>query len=358
MGQSSSILPIDEQRRSALDEAIGRLFNFSESERIHLPVPPGVMLEFKSNSALDREFMDCVRAALASVGHRMGRTFGDPRNPLLVAVRTVAGLQSVKTHYGVLNIGLNDEIVESLIDLTRDTQFVYDCYRRFLMSFCCGVIPGAHRSPIRKSFDRALEMFCQRSGFADATEMSGEDLHLLCDMYKDLIFSHFGLVVPDDPMTQLEMATRAVATGINERRRAHPALCPANCADGLVIQSMVFGNMGHNSGVGLAWSRDPITGIKEDGGMYLSNAQGDDLRYGKRHPRPLCQIELNSCEIARQIRSVRSAFNHHLDTDYTFDFTVEHGKVYVLNYDRMPGKRSYSPANSFSGPVAVETRAA
>ena len=310
-----------------------RALPLGESTQLHVPAPPGFTIRFDDDGMLERQFMDSVRAALASIEHKIGHSFANPRNPLLVAVRSAREVRLARGNRGILNVGLNDEIVESLIALTNNPRFVYDCYRRFLVRFSCETMSTVTRPLSWQMFESIRENLKAALGVMSDSLLGASDLKRLCNEYKCLIRECTGKSVPENPMAQLEMAAIAAAGGSQENA-------------GVIVQSMVFGNLGENCGAGVAWSQNPTTGVREDGGMFLENAQGDDLRSRGRVPCQLGKIESSSREIGRQLRRVRSSFQRYYGDDYVFDFTLEHGTVYVLGFSSAPLSTVYSCSGS------------
>ena len=280
-------------------------------------VPPGFTLEFEIDEkagdcpGVPADVMDAAVAALASLEHQTGRQFARAANPLLVSVRAAAEPSPSASPTGILNVGMNDEIVESLIALTGNPRFVYDCYRRFLAGLTREV----------------LGLTVPPEPLDDRTLPEEGRLRAQCDRIRDLWRERTGAEFPQSPHDQFRLAVCAMT--------AHSHGC-ANAS--VIVQCMVFGNMGADCGTGVAWSRSPVTGILENGGVYLRESQGDDLASHRRPTQSLAKLEADDGRIARQLRLIRTTFDRFAGPDVLFEFTVERGKVYVLGWKQVAAR--------------------
>ncbi|MDR3709521.1 MAG: PEP/pyruvate-binding domain-containing protein [Capsulimonadaceae bacterium] len=320
MGHEKNVWFFDEGMIPPSSSTFHKAVNLAALAGRRISVPPGFTLEFdsesrNSRSGLPDSLLDTASAALASLEHRMGRRFADPANPLLLAVRAADDTAASGASRGILNLGLNDEIAESLVALTGKPRFVYDCYRRFLTGFAHAVLGVAIH------FEPCVSRLTSVTG-----ELGGADeLRRQCDLIRTHVRIKSGREIPRTPADQLEMALDSVG---KLSRSSRPAAA--------IVQIMVFGNMGRDCGSGIAWTRNPATGLREIGGVYLREAQGEDLNGHQRPALRLSQIEDEDERVGRQLRSIRAIFERFAGSDIQFDFTVESGKVYVLGWRIAP----------------------
>ena len=257
-----------------------------------LPVPPGftvttdACLDFsKSKNIINDEIKKQVVSSLAEVEKITGKKFGDKSNPLLFSVRSGARVSMPGMMDTVLNLGLNETSVKGIAKLTGNDRFAWDSYRRFIQMFS-NVVMGFNHSMLEST----LEDLKEARGYELDTELDAEDLEELCEVFKKIILEESGKSFPTDPMEQLWQAIGAVFESWNNPRAikyrdlngfAH------NWGTAVNVQSMVFGNMGDDSGTGVCFTRDPSTGDKRFFGEYLLNAQGEDVVAGIRTPCPI-----------------------------------------------------------------------
>jgi pyruvate,orthophosphate dikinase len=326
----------------------GKGANLAEMTRLGLPVPPGFTITTEAcreyyalGGRLPEGLMAGVREALSRVEKEMGRRFGDPEDPLLVSVRSGAKYSMPGMMDTVLNLGLNEQTVQGLIRATGNPRFAWDAYRRFISMFS-DIVLGIDKGLFEEMLTRAKE----RKGVRYDTELSAEDLEALVSEQLDLLVKKHGLGFPEDPWTQLEMAIEAVFRSWNNKRaqdyRRKEGI-PDDLGTAVNIQAMVFGNMGDDSGTGVAFTRDPATGERGLYGELLMNAQGEDVVAGIRTPMPLSQLEQILPEIYQQFREIAESLERHYRDMMDIEFTIERGKLYVLQC--RVGKRT--------GPAAV-----
>ncbi|MHC1586408.1 MAG: pyruvate, phosphate dikinase [Candidatus Hecatellaceae archaeon] len=325
----------------------GKGANLAEMTRLGLPVPPGMTITtqacreyFEKGKKLPEGLMEEVREKMKVIEEKMGRKFGDPENPLLVSVRSGAPLSMPGMMDTILNLGLNDETVKGLIRLTGNPRFAYDCYRRFLQMFGRIVmgVPG-------EKFDEIFEEVKRRKGVKYDIELDAEDLKEIVEKYKELIRKETGQDFPQDPWKQLELAIEAVfKSWYTPRAVVYRKVnrIPDDLYTAVNIQTMVFGNIGANSGTGVVFTRNPSTGDKELYGEYLDQAQGEDVVAGIRTPKPIAQLEKEMPEIYRQLKNICELLERHYKDIQDVEFTVEDGRLFILQ--TRAGKRTAKAA--------------
>ncbi len=266
-----------------------------------IPVPPGFTLtadtciEYVELGDLPAGLDDEVKESMEKLEDWVGKRFGDMGNPLLVSVRSGAKFSMPGMMDTVLNLGMNDEVAAAIVELTGDERFVWDAYRRFIMMFG-DVVRGVDR----EVFEECLDEVKEQEGVTEDVDVSPEGLKKVVECEKQVYKEHLGEDFPTDPATQLFAAIRAVfSSWDNDRAIAYRELngIPHDLGTAVNIQTMVFGNLGDNSGTGVAFTRDPATGAKEIYGEYLVNAQGEDVVAGIRTPVPISELEERMPEI-------------------------------------------------------------
>jgi pyruvate,orthophosphate dikinase len=315
----------------------GKGAGLSEMTRMGLPVPPGFTVTteacvkyYENNQKLPPGLMDEVKAKLKVIEKKTKKTFGDGKNPLLVSVRSGAALSMPGMMDTILNLGLNRKTLEGMIQATGDERFVYDAYRRFIQLF--GKIAlGVDE----KKFDEILNETKQRLGARYDTDLDATALKEICDRYLEVVRAETGTPFPEDPMVQLELAIEAVFKSWMGKRavdyRREFKITP-DMANGTAVNicTMVFGNMGADSATGVAFTRDPGTGENYLYGEYLVNAQGEDVVAGIRTPKPLQDMQKEMPEVYRQLENIKKILETHFREVQDFEFTVERGKLYML----------------------------
>jgi pyruvate,orthophosphate dikinase len=272
--------------------------------------------------------LDEARAALSRVEQATGKKFGGAENPLLVSVRSGAKFSMPGMMDTVLNLGLNDETREALARLTGNERFSYDAYRRFIQLF--GKIVLGIDS---EKFDHKFDEHKKRLGVTEDTQVGAEALSLLVQDYKAIVKKETGKDFPTDPRKQLELAIRAVFASWNGRRardyrRIHKISDDLGTA--VNVQAMVFGNMGEDSGTGVAFTRDVATGEKILYGEFLQNAQGEDVVAGIRTPKKIAELKGVMPEVYDQFHQVATRLENHYKDVQDLEFTIERGKLYML----------------------------
>ncbi len=321
----------------------GKGANLSEMTNIGLPVPPGMTitteacLEFyKNGKKLTQEIIDQLHDNLKVVEETMGKRFGDSENPLLVSVRSGAAISMPGMMDTILNLGLNDIAVIGLAKKTGNERFAYDSYRRFIQMFSDVVL-----SVPKYLFETVLEDVKEDNGFANDTDLDIDHLKEIVESYKKIYKNEVGEEFPQDPYIQLNMAVDAVFRSWNNARaityrNIHGI--PHSMGTAVSVQSMVFGNMGNDSGTGVAFSRNPATGEKKLYGEFLINAQGEDVVAGIRTPQSIEDLGQVMPAIYQQFKDITEKLEHHYRDMQDIEFTIEKGVLYILQ--TRTGKRT------------------
>jgi len=331
----------------------GKGANLAEMARMKLPVPPGFTISTdvcthyyahgrKYPSALKPQ----VKAALAQVEKLTGRKFGDPQKPLLVSVRSGARASMPGMMDTILNLGLNDLTVQGIIRETGNERFAYDSYRRFVQMYGDVVLDLKPQNKTeRDPFEIALEEKKRQRGVTLDTELDADALRELVHEFKLLIKMRKGVVFPEEPEEQLWGAIGAVfGSWMNERAVVYRKLndIPDSWGTAVNVQSMVFGNMGADSGTGVAFTRNPSDGTNEFYGEFLMNAQGEDVVAGIRTPLPIAELKGENPRVFQQLMKVRATLERHYREVMDIEFTIQQGTLYMLQC--RVGKRTATAA--------------
>jgi len=335
----------------------GKGANLAEMTRVGLPVPAGFTLSTQACNAyyaqgaqLTREMKEQTAAALSELERRTGKEFGRPGNPLLVSVRSGSVYSMPGMMDTVLNLGLNDETVQGLADLTGQERFAYDCYRRFIQMFGDVVLGVDHYN-----FEKILEEVKERHGKVLDTDLSAADLREVIDAYKALVKKETKESFPQDPVEQLHLAIEAVFRSWNNNRaKVYRRInnYPDHLGTAVNIQEMVFGNMGDDSGTGVAFTRNPSTGEKELYGEFLINAQGEDVVAGIRTPQPIKSLQEILPGVYDEFQAICDRLEAHYKDLQDIEFTVERGKLFILQTRN--GKRTAQAAVKVAVDLANE----
>ncbi|HAA82063.1 MAG TPA: pyruvate, phosphate dikinase, partial [Thermotoga naphthophila] len=337
-----------EGRADMKDILGGKGANLAEMTNLGIPVPPGFTISaevckyyYDHGRTYPEELKEQVEEAMRRLEEVTGKKFGDPNNPLLVSVRSGAAISMPGMMDTVLNLGLNDETVKGLAKLTNNERFAYDAYRRFLQMFGDVVLKIPH-----EKFEKALEELKKEKGVKLDTELDAEDLKKLVERYKQ-IYKEEGKEFPQDPWKQLWLAIDAVfGSWMNERaikyREIHGIKEGDLLGTAVNIVAMVFGNMGEDSGTGVAFTRDPNTGEKKPYGEFLPNAQGEDVVAGIRTPLKLEELKNRMPEVYNQLLEIMERLEKHYRDMQDIEFTIEKGKLYLLQTRN--GKRTSQAA--------------
>ncbi|MCP5418794.1 MAG: pyruvate, phosphate dikinase [Chromatiaceae bacterium] len=314
----------------------GKGANLCEMTRIGLNVPPGFVitteacLKYLAAGKLAEGIMEQVREHIRLVEEQTGKGFGSGSNPLLVSVRSGSAMSMPGMMDTILNLGLNADTLHGLITQSRDERFGYDAYRRFIQLF--GKV--ALNVP-DELFDHQFEAVKRQAGVSGDLELTATDLHEISTRFLKVVEEHTGRPFPSDPYTQLEIAIKAVFGSWMGKRavdyRREFKITP-EMANGTAVNvcTMVFGNLGDDSGTGVAFTRNPGSGENKLYGEYLVNAQGEDVVAGIRTPKPIDRLEQEMPEMARQLAELRNKLEQHYLEVQDFEFTIEKGRLYCL----------------------------
>jgi pyruvate,orthophosphate dikinase len=325
----------------------GKGANLAEMTRIGVPVPPGFTVTTEACNAyleIGDEFPEGMweqeLEALKDVEEKTGKKFGDPANPLLVSCRSGAKFSMPGMMDTVLNLGLNDKTARGMVEKTGDERFVYDSYRRLVQMFG-SVVLGIDD----EAFEEVLDEYKENNGTTSDTDLNAEDWKEITDKFKAIIKKHKGFDFPQDPAEQLRLATEAVFKSWNVKR-ARDYRKAANISDDLGtavnIVTMVFGNMGWDSGTGVAFTRDPATGEEKLYGDYLLNAQGEDVVAGIRNTKKIQEMKGDLPEAYQEFLDITDKLEQHYKEMQDVEFTIEHKKLWMLQ--TRDGKRTAKAA--------------
>ena len=325
----------------------GKGANLAEMISLGLPVPNGFTITteactryYADDETIAPEIIDEIYASLAKTEEMVGKKFGDPNNPFLVSVRSGARASMPGMMDTILNLGLNDEVVEGLAKLTGNERFAYDSYRRFIQMFS-DVVMGIEKP----KFDKILDGTKEAKGVVLDTELDAEDLKGVVRKYKELYKEEMGEDFPQEPKTQLINAVEAVFKSWNNERaiyyrRMHDI--PSEWGTAVNVQEMVYGNMGEDSGTGVAFTRNPSTGDNELYGEFLMNAQGEDVVAGIRTPEPISHLKEVNPDVYKQFMDIAEKLENHYKDMQDLEFTIERGKLFILQTRN--GKRTAQAA--------------
>ncbi|PNS01273.1 pyruvate phosphate dikinase [Petrotoga miotherma DSM 10691] len=326
----------------------GKGANLAEMASLGLPVPPGFTIStevckyyWDNGRKFPEDLKSVVEEAMTELENVTGKKFGDNKNPLLVSVRSGAAVSMPGMMDTILNLGLNDESVEGLAKLTNNERFAWDSYRRFIQMFGDVALGIAH-----EKFEEALNEVKREKGVKQDLELDANDLKKVVELYKKL-YKEEGKEFPQDPMKQLWIAIEAVFGSWNNPRAIKYRQINEMDKQGLLgtavnVVAMVFGNMGEDSGTGVAFTRDPNTGEKKYYGEFLTNAQGEDVVAGIRTPKSLDELKSINPKTYNQLLEVMDKLEKHFRDMQDIEFTVEKGQLYMLQ--TRSGKRTAAAA--------------
>ncbi len=313
----------------------GKGAGVAEMTNAGLPVPPGFTITteaciayYEAGKRFPQGMWEQVLAALKIVEQQTGKGFGNKDNPLLVSVRSGAKFSMPGMMDTVLNLGINDETVQGLVKLTGDERFAYDAYRRFIQMFSKIVL---NTDPA--DFEKILDKYKERAGVKTDAEIPADQLKQLVTEFKQVAERQSGEPFPTDVYKQLEKAIEAVFSSWNNKRAIDYRnfnKIPHDLGTAVNVQSMVFGNMGNDSGTGVAFTRDPGTGEKQLYGEYLLNAQGEDVVAGIRTPSKISRLQQDLPEVYKQFQDIAQRLERHYRDMQDMEFTVEKGRLYML----------------------------
>ena len=325
----------------------GKGANLAEMTNIGLPVPQGFTITTEACTQYyedGREINGEIRAQIDEYIGKMeeitGKKFGDKKNPLLVSVRSGARASMPGMMDTILNLGLNEEVVNTIAEMSGNPRWAWDCYRRFIQMYSDVVMEVG-----KKYFEELIDEMKEKRGVKQDVELTTEDLKELAAQFKAEYKEKIGEDFPDDPKEQLMGAIKAVFRSwdnprANVYRRDNDI--PYSWGTAVNVQSMAFGNMGDDCGTGVAFTRDPATGEKGLFGEFLTNAQGEDVVAGVRTPMKIAEMEQKFPEAFKQFTEVCKTLEKHYRDMQDMEFTVEHGKLYMLQTRN--GKRTAQAA--------------
>ena len=313
----------------------GKGANLAEMTNIGLPVPYGFTITteactryYEDGKTIADEIVKQIYDALAVVEEKAGKKFGDLENPYLVSVRSGARASMPGMMDTILNLGLNDVAVEGLAKKTNNKRFAYDAYRRFIAMFSDVVME------IEKSkFEAVLDEYKEKKGVQYDKDLDADDLVGVVARFKEIYKAEKGVEFPQDPKEQLMEAVKAVFRSWDNPRAIYYRRMndiPGSWGTAVNVQSMVFGNMGDDCGTGVAFTRNPATGERKLFGEFLTNAQGEDVVAGVRTPMPISEMAEKFPEAFQQFQGVCETLEKHYHDMQDMEFTVEHGKLYML----------------------------
>jgi len=325
----------------------GKGANLAEMTKIGLPVPQGFTITteactqyYEDGKTINDEIREQIDAHILKMEEITGKKFGDHENPLLVSVRSGARASMPGMMDTILNLGLNEDVVRVLAEKSNNPRWAWDCYRRFIQMYSDVVMEVG-----KKYFEELIDEMKAKKGVTQDVDLTAEDLHELAEQFKAEYKSKIGSDFPSDPKEQLYGAIMAVFRSwdnprANVYRRDNDI--PYSWGTAVNVQSMAFGNMGDDCGTGVAFTRDPGTGSKGLFGEFLTNAQGEDVVAGVRTPMHINEMEQKFPEAFKQFTEVCQILEKHYRDMQDMEFTVEHGKLYMLQTRN--GKRTAQAA--------------
>lgn len=313
----------------------GKGANLAEMTNIGLPVPPGLTVStdacrtyYENGKRINDEIIAQIHLDLKTIEEKTGKKFGDRVNPLLVSVRSGAAFSMPGMMDTILNLGLNDQTVMAIGEKTDNMRFAYDSYRRFIQMFSDVVLDIP-----KFKFETVLDKHKDQNGYENDTQLTVVDLKDIVDEYKGIVKKETGKEFPQDPNEQLIESINAVFRSWNNARAiAYRNLydIPHNLGTAVNVQSMVFGNMGEDSGTGVAFTRNPATGEKKLYGEFLMNAQGEDVVAGIRTPKSIDELKEIMPDVYDQFEKITVNLETHYKDMQDIEFTIEQGKLYIL----------------------------
>ena len=325
----------------------GKGANLAEMTNIGLPVPQGFTITteactqyYEDGREINEEIQNQINEYIGKMEEITGKKFGDKENPLLVSVRSGARASMPGMMYTILNLGLNEEVVEVIAEKSNNPRWAWDCYRRFIQMYSDVVMEVG-----KKYFEQLIDAMKEKKGVKQDIELDADDLKELANQFKAEYKEKIGKDFPSDPKEQLMGAVKAVFRSwdnprANVYRRDNDI--PYSWGTAVNVQAMAFGNMGDDCGTGVAFTRDPATGEKGLFGEFLTNAQGEDVVAGVRTPMHISEMEQKFPEAFKQFKEVCKTLEDHYRDMQDMEFTVEHGKLYMLQTRN--GKRTAQAA--------------
>jgi pyruvate,orthophosphate dikinase len=340
------VYDFDEGNKDMLDLLGGKGANLAEMTNLGLPVPPGFTITTEAcrvylrTNALPPELADEIDHHLDLLQDKMGKKLGQADDPLLVSVRSGAAVSMPGMMETVLNVGLNDDSVHGLVHQSGNSRFAWDAYRRLIQMFGKTVL-GMEGDV----FEDAIEAAKQRKGTDNDLDLDADDLRALVDVFKAAVHEHTGREFPQNPREQMDLAIQAVFGSWNSERAIlyrRQERIPSDLGTAVTVCSMVFGNLGMDSGTGVAFTRDPATGQPGVYGDYLQNAQGEDVVAGIRNTVPLAELEKIDKLSYDELLAIMAKLEAHYKDLCDIEFTIERGKLWMLQ--TRVGKRTAAAA--------------
>ena len=325
----------------------GKGANLAEMTNIGIPVPPGFTITtntckkyYEENKEIPEDVKDEIKENLKKLEKEMNAELGNPEKPLLLSIRSGAVASMPGMMDTILNLGLNEEVVQGLIKKTNNERFAWDSYRRFINMFS-DVVLGVEHS----HFEEILDKKKANKGISVDTELTSEDLKEITKEYKELVEKTTNESFPEDPITQLNLAIKAVFESWNTPRAKHYRKMHNLhhlIGTAVNVQAMVFGNLDEKSGTGVCFTRDPSTGENIFYGEYLMNAQGEDVVAGIRTPRPIKELQQSMPKIYEELVGIYKKLEKHYKDMQDMEFTIQDNKLYILQTRN--GKRTAQAA--------------
>jgi pyruvate,orthophosphate dikinase len=335
----------------------GKGANLAEMTRLGLPVPPGFVITtevcdryYKEGKKLPGGLMAEVRREIDRLESELDKTFGDHKNPLLVSVRSGAAASMPGMMDTILNLGLNDVSVQGLAVATRNERFAFDAYRRLINMYCDVVLLVDHHY-----FEAAFDQIKRQYKVKLDTDVPAAGLQKLCEEYKKICKLHAGREFPQDPFKQLELAIEAVFRSWNTPRAIRYRQVEnirGLLGTAVTVQSMAYGNMGDDSGTGVAFTRNPSTGENKFFGEFLINAQGEDVVAGIRTPRHVDEMPVWNKKVFQELLNVKKILENHYRDMQDIEFTIERGRLFMLQ--TRAGKRTGAAAVKIACDLVAE----
>jgi pyruvate, orthophosphate dikinase len=325
----------------------GKGANLAEMSGLKIPVPPGFTITTKtcdeyakSGGKFPKGLMEETERYLKKLENKMGKKLGDADDPLLVSVRSGAAASMPGMMDTILNLGMNDKSVVGLAAVSGNERFAWDSYRRFIQMFGDVVLEVSH-----EKFEAELEKMKKARKVKNDVDLDAEDLRKLVTIFKQVVHSTIKKDFPQSPLTQLKLSIEAVFRSWNNPRAVYYR--EMNKIKGLIgtavnVQAMVFGNLGNDSGTGVAFTRNPSTGEARFYGEYLMNAQGEDVVAGIRTPQPISHLKKQNPKIYAQLEAIYKKLEKHYRDMQDMEFTIERGKLFLLQ--TRTGKRTAKAA--------------
>lgn len=315
----------------------GKGANLAEMTSLDIPVPAGLTIStevcqyyYENGNKYPKELDGQVNEGLKKIEKATGKKFGDPKNPLLVSVRSGAAVSMPGMMDTVLNLGLNEAVIDGLVEKTKNARFVWDSYRRFIQMYCNVVGNLEH-----EKFEHVINKIKSEKGIKKDTDLTAEDWKVVVKSYKEIYKIEKGHQFPEDPIKQLQGAIDAVfGSWNNDRAIIYRQINKIDekkiFGTAVNVQAMVFGNMGDDCGTGVAFTRNPSTGEKKFYGEYLMNAQGEDVVAGIRTPKKLDSLKEDNEVVYDELVSIFEKLEAHYKDMQDIEFTIENGKLYIL----------------------------